>query len=607
MKKFTKSVLAASILSTLCFSAANAAKYTVVDKGEVNGVKFTYGQASNNAGEMAISGTNILNFPVQFEYISDATFDLIFLYAQSNAILSRDLEPIEDFEALKAGNPTANDLAWTVLYLNANASNPLFQKVGAVVAMYNAGAGSTTEEIAVFDKVFEGTGDLTRSTTDYVNGISNGSWLYGTASSPYVPIDHTTEVYDENGDVVESVTRTMFVKEFALDGEDGFITRGYLYSPSGDLIPVRPFDQTYGGISAVSDYNDDAQIAVGYASTEINETVLEVIESDDFVEINGQSQIGCKNPDSLNLIPFEVCVETILLSTAYSTEATKWTIDPVSGTTEVELLGKLITEQDEDDLRSFVSYAQKVNSSGVAVGYAEGWFNDNRTGPRDITQLYAVVYRDGKVLDFNENKAEYFNSRAYDINDNGIAVGHTSHWVNGSIRTSFYYVDTNEEQPTLVMPKDFFVGSASTARAINIHGQVVGEGEVEFHNDSGGQKQRRRNAFLYDIESDTFTNVNDLLSCEQRLDYTIVEARDIDDNGGISATALIKAPRLDAKGEPVEGVFDDVLRAVYLQTTDGEIEDCAQDDEKYERQGAGMGILATFMLSLFAIRRRLFK
>ena len=70
MNKFVKSILALGITSALGLSAVNAATYQVIDKGDVSSLKYTYSQEENNNGEAAISGTDIYNFPVQFQYLT---------------------------------------------------------------------------------------------------------------------------------------------------------------------------------------------------------------------------------------------------------------------------------------------------------------------------------------------------------------------------------------------------------------------------------------------------------------------------------------------------------------------------------------------------------
>jgi hypothetical protein len=594
MNKFIKSVLALGISSALSLSIAHAAKYEVIDKGGIDIVKFSYAQQENNQSQMAISGTDIYNFPVQFQYLDEDDFDDIISLAKlaNESIIA--LEDIEDESALRAGNPTANDLAWVVGFLEARSSSSLYQKVGAVVAMRNlTGNAGDTEDFVVFDKNFPDTTTLTRSTVDYVNGITNDGWIYGNGSAPYTEFPFT----DSDGEEVVHWVRDFTTRAF-FSPDSGNTIIELIPPTEGDDIPEA---SRYGGESAILDISDSG-FAVGYASTSIKQNYIDYIAND---------SAGCANQDKLADEPFEICLQGIV-SFMYNYDAIKWSLS-AEGVVTSETLGHLVT-QHEDDIQQLTNVAQAINNNGVAVGYATGWVDENETDPsaNESRSEYAVVYKNGEVKDFTEDHSEFFDSRAYDINNAGIATGHVRTWVNGNLRTKFYHVDTNDFDGTMVMirPDDFFKGSSSTARAINENGIIVGEGEVETHNDST-TNPRRKHAFMYDIASKTFTNLNDLLTCNS--DYTIIEARDINDNNEISASALVKAPRRDAKGvlmlDAVTGeqLLEDVVRAVTLKPITGEIEDCSEIEEKIERQGAGLGFISFFALLTFGFRRSLLK
>ena len=82
MKQFAKNILVLGVTSALSLSFLNlsqAATYEVVDKGNAENLEYTYGKKQNNQGVMAVSGTNIYNFPVQFEYFGDDDFDVVFV------------------------------------------------------------------------------------------------------------------------------------------------------------------------------------------------------------------------------------------------------------------------------------------------------------------------------------------------------------------------------------------------------------------------------------------------------------------------------------------------------------------------------------------------
>jgi hypothetical protein len=596
MNKFVKSVLALGISSALSLSIAHAAKYEVIDKGGIDIVKYSYAQQENNQSQMAISGSDLYNFPVQFQYFDTSDFDNIIALANVQHENVHALENIEDETALREGNPTANDLAWVVRFLNqpSISGSSLYQKVGAIVAMRNlTGQAGDTEDFVVFDKSFPDTTTLTRSTIDYVNGITNDGWIYGNGSAPYTAINFTKS---DGTEVVH------WIRDFT--------TRAFFSPDAGEtIIELKPPTEEdsiaenlrFGGESAILDISESL-FAVGYATTSIKQKYLDKI-----ADTTG----GCADEKILSNTPYEVCIQA-LVKDMYNTEAIKWTIS-FDGVTSTKTLGHLVTPH-EDDTRQFLNYAQAINNDGVAVGFAHGWWDENETDPstNESRQLYAVVYKNGEVKDFTEDHSEFFDSRAYDINNAGIAIGHIKTYVNGSLRTKFFHVDTNDFDGVMQMirPDDFFKGSSSTARAINENGIIVGEGEVETHND-GPSAPRRKHAFMYDIGTKIFTDLNDFLPCLS--DYTIIEARDINDNNEIAASALIKVPRRDAKGKLMvhkdtgEQLVEDVVRAVTLKPITGEIEDCSEVEEKVEREGAGLGFISLFALLTFGFTRRFLK
>ncbi len=586
MNKFVKSILALGVTSALGLSAVNAATYQVIDKGDVASLKYTYSQQENNNGEAAISGSNIYNFPVQFQYLDEDDYNAIVRLADSKYESEFALENIQDETALRAGNPTANDFSWVLRFLKERASSSLYQKVGDIFAMTNF--NGETELLTVFDEKFAGTDMYTRSTKEYISGITNEGWVYGNASAPYLPIAFTNSDGEEVTHWVRDFSKRGF---FSSDGGETIIE---IIPPSETDLPE---EQRFGGQSAILDISE-SQYAVGYVSTSIDQNAIDYINNE-----TG----GCADPDVLNDKPFDVCVQEIA-GEMYHTEAIKWTIDE-QGIVTSETLGQLVTPH-VDDEREFTSVAQAINNHGVAVGYANGWVDETETDPsvNEPISKYAVVFKNGLVTDFTDDHGKYFDSRAYDINDAGIAVGHVSTYVNGSLRTKFYHVDTNAETMEMILPTDFFNGSSSTARAINESGKIVGEGEVETHNDTPQRPNpRRTHGFLYDIASENFTDLNDFLTCDSA--YTIIEARDINDENEVSATALVRVPRRDSKGELMldeQGVqlMEDVVRAVTLRPIAGEVEDCSEVKEKIERQGAGIGFSSLFLLMLAGLRRK---
>jgi len=614
--KFAKNILVLGVTSALSLCSLNyshAATYEVVEVDK-DAEGYTYGGKLNIKEEMAVSGTNSYNFPVQFEYFDDTDFDNIEYLARTKHDYYYGLEEIEDpagfDERAKAGNATANDLAWAKLYLqdkSKSGSNPYFeyQIVADTAGLVNLDADDESipsSEKCIFDTDFSGTacsGVLTRSTIDVIEGITDTGVAFGTATAPYLPMEEFT---DKNGDIAQHWLRA--------HGQRGF----FIKSDGVTVVPVEPIMTDYGGgISAVFDMNENGT-AVGYSSYKLSEGREEdVLDPDN----------GCVEPNKFNT-PYDICVQ-YHQSGMYHIQAFKASL-AADDTVESEQLGLLITPHADDD-RGFSSQALAVNNNGVAVGYAHGWDDDEVVTPDSnerMTGSYAVIFKEDEegnkqVFDFNQPHY-YFNygsvypfSKARDINDSGIVVGYTSDVDYGWIK-KFFYVDTSvpDSEMKIVIPNGFFKSSKSTGFAVNTSGMVVGEAEIETHNDSQ-QNPRRTTGFMFDTSSDTpeMININNLLTCDSP--YNILKARDINDAGQISATAVIKSESYDAKGDAIlddsgNPVLIDVVRAVLLKPIEGgTIDDCGETEEKVERQGASVGsVILLSLLSLLGLRRRRF-
>lgn len=604
MRKIVKNIITLSIINALSLGAisyANAATYQLVDNGETTDQKYTYAQHQNENGDMSISGTSNYNFPVQFDYLDDVDFVSIQIFAANNYLSVHELDNIEDPEALVAGNPTANDLSWIVKWLKSTSSGKAYdieyQKVGDVVAMTNI--SGITQNINLWDSTFEGTETLTRSTIDIISGITNTNIAYGTGTAPYLPSDVFTDSSD--------VEHTFWLREH---GSRGF----YSYDQGANIYEVTPIETQYGGgISALVDVND-AGVGVGYSSYKLYQTYSDFIENE-----SG----GCADTDIVPAtMTLEACIGNALLGytnssiSPYHNMAIKAILN-ANGSPAIEQLGLLVTPH-EDDIRTYSSYALAINATGTAVGYADGFYDETVIEPSATetrAYQYAVVYKDGEVIDLSGEHEDRGTSIAYDINDAGIAVGHINEVVSGAFVSKFFYVDTNapEEQIKMVMPDDFFSNSDSTARAINNSNLIVGEGEVETHNESTSNP-RRTAAFVYDLNNDIFTNLNETIPCSLRLTYDIFEARGINDAGVISASAIIKVERKNSKGEVMldetgTPLTEDVVRAISLEPTPDDSEVCSADEEEetISRQGASVsyqGLL--IIMALFGLRRNLF-
>lgn len=585
MNKFVKSVLAVGIYSAVSISASYAAKYSVEPITELPSYEYTYGQKQNgNSQEFIVSAGQAYNFPFQVDELSDAILIAIYQLSFTNTFFG--LEPIADFEEFMAGNFTANAKGWIFLYLQSNATGVTSQKIGSPVFI---DSGSGPEQIQIFDTPFSDTNtELTQSTNDFVSGISTNGWLYGSGSAPSLPVVNT----DDN-----DVETTYWLSDFSL--------KAFISLDNGTtIIPVEAPENEFGGVSTILDMAEvnNTTTAVGYASVDVGQAAREFIESTETT--------GC-SLDELSDVLQQRCIQLAREADGgiYHLNAMKWSFDNTGAVTEAESLGLLVTPH-EDDNRLHLSRALAINSAGVAVGEATNWVDETETEPsaNEFTRIYAAMFKDGEVFDLAGDHSDQLGSRAYDINEQGIAVGHIikQDLVSGGGLTQYFYLDTNVEPLEMIYPDEFFINASSTARSINDNGLIVGDSEVEQNS-----QRSRRNGFLYDINTSTLTNLNDFLACNS--DYTITEARYINNANEITATAVITKPRRDAEGQLVvddngETVFEDVLEAVKLTPIAGEIESCdVVEGNVIERKGASFGWLLILLIPLLVLRKKAIK
>jgi hypothetical protein len=584
MNKFLKSAIALSVYSLANTSMAHAATYEVEPVAELATHEYTYGQNINDNGDTVISASLPYNFPILIDQLS--LTDLINIQSISFRASVFGLDPITTIEPLISGEGSANDLAWAVLFLNQSdqVSSLFYQKANDIASFVDLGSG--LQQLAIFDQPLENTDGLTQSSPTYINGITNENWLFGNASAPSLPTPYDSSL---NGE------RTYWLRAFE--------SKAFLSIDGGNsTFAVEAPETSHGGESGIFDMNNNRE-AVGYASIDVVEAVRDIIQNDT------EGENGCLDPDRLEIESFETCEQLIRTSVSlYRLQAYKWQFDASGQVISQEPLG-LLVESHPDDLNPSESYAQAINSHGVAVGYATGWLDDTVVEPaiNQTRSEYAVLYRDGEVIDFTGDHDTFFSARAFDINDEGIAVGHVTRSIAGVARTSFYYIDTNLAELATVIPDGFFNGSASSAKAINEQGLIVGQGQVENHIDTSGNT-RRTAGFLYDINNDTFNNLNDFLACDSP--YDIFEATDINELNEITASAVVSMPRRDAKGDLVfdesgNQLFEDVIKAVKLTPTNGVVENCEPDEEDvFKRQGASFHWLFILSLCVFRIFRK---
>ncbi len=367
------------------------------------------------------------------------------------------------------------------------------------------------------------------------------------------------------------------------------------YVTEDDTLDPTPIN--VGGNSIASAVNDNG-LVVGYASTELFETVS--------VNLDACLKALAAEESSTVPQPIDVCVQNLQNSglVSYQTRGYVWQLDPANLSIVSQqalpmnfVPEELPTEADRDNLY----LAQALGVSQTTNDYIVGRANQLSKSNRPLSTLYAQAwlanggeykpYLIGPTVEDNERIEQ---SIAYDVNDNGIAVGVVRRWVEGDRRNKFAVVDLSAEPEdyrggqrfVFTEPNDFFDSQsdlASIARSVNNDGIVVGNIEVDRVKDL----PRRIRAFAYNIAEDDFINLNELLTCNSRAyipfdeanegsvevdadgnqwnrvviedsqnfstnikyeaEITLVDANQISDDGTIVATALVKLPRVLTK------------------------------------------------------------
>lgn len=558
--------------------ASQAAVYNVTDIGMSDKVRSTYAAALNDNGHALVNGTGIFNFPIDLEAI-DFESDAIKLLLTEEQIAA-------------AQNGTVDTTVQTLLfsYINSNQGVNTIQKVGSSLALQKA---SNTDLTLV---PLRGADNL--SNTEQLYAVNNQNIAVGVATTPFSKQEFTTTPDPEDEDA-EAVTSTLWVP--AQQSLAGVIVR----NEQATIIPA-PYQAFGGGVTVARAISENNLIA-GYGSTGLPESTQETIE---------EVCLG-------NTLPVELCHYSY--RGRYIQRAMIWQLQDSGGVSEPQVYGFLgeknsgEEQSDENYTIIYSSEAKAVNQAGIAVGIST-YSDSSRSSCYNYDSIYGICYQwgpynnahaslfyEGEVKPLVDQQ-EWGSSDAVAINSDNIVTGYALKNINSGTRSKFFYHDYNTGNT--VFPDDFFSSSSSVAHDINDHGFIVGSGEVMV----SGSQSRRQRAFIYDINANTFTDLNTQIGCN--LPYTLVEANAINNNGEILATALIQREARDVKGNPVldssgNAVMEDVTTVVRLDPiANGQPESCDNDDNGnssggYEREGASFGWLSLLLsVGLFFRRKR---
>lgn len=539
-------------------------------------------------GNVAVTVTGTASNTTQFFAPANIPIDITLLDFEdpSLAIL------LSDVEAVMNGVISEDDfiiLATFVLSNNPLSAgsqiNPERQRVARLESYLGDQNGATA--LPILDVFDSDIGDVTRSVNSVINKVIDQNTYLGEANAPYLKVDFVLEDGEE--------VRLVF-HEFA---DRGFVVM------NDQLIELPPLADQAGGWSTATDMNNNLLVA-GSMSVNALEGTQTAVDA-------------CNDDDIRGDIPVEVCLSLIADSftvnagfpgildfneelIGYNIEGVLWQLDTSGNIVDTTTLGFIDTGGLESTLLDPFSRAFAVNDQGIAVGESLDFANGDVNQPSS----FAAVFMDGEAIAITDVN-EFNLSSAIDINNNNIVAGQAQSLIAGRLVSKLFTfnVDTGE----ITFPEDFFSSSDVDVSAINDAGLVVGSAESDFTT----TQQRRRSGFIFNPLDDTFLNINDLLECDSPFD--VISASDVNENGEIAATALI---RTDIRspitlndvtvGEGAQ-TEEDVLVALRLvPIPGGVIDDCtefdAAENPSAERNGAafGGGIMILTLLGIF--RRR---
>lgn len=579
-----------AILPLLSLCSVQAAVYNVVEVGEVPELKSTYASAINDAGDVVFNGAikvtktpagtgtqvtvfEYYNFPIRLEEIDfeDEDVQAFFTDEQladiSNGNIDADIQNI-----LLRINPTNQPIGNSISYLRAGNAEP--------------------ENLVLVDN------SLTRGNSEYLYGINASGVTVGTATSPFTRQSFTPEATEDTPDP-ETVER--WVPDLPYQSAAAIVAGSAISLPP-------PYLEYGGGVSAANNISDNGIVA-GFGSVGLVDEAIETLE---------ENCDGADEPVNTCYYSYHTNAATVpgtpnqqLSAFGYTQRGLLWQLNggTVSSPTVLGFLGDKNSQaaHAKENVRAinYYSEAKDVNNAGVAVGMS--LYSDSDR----VVYTSDQIYRAEHATLFVENEAlpmvdatEWQSSRAVAINNNDIAVGYAIKTINSANRSKLFYYDYPTDKTTFVT--GFFSSSTTVPQAINDSNQVVGSAEVII----AGTTTRRRHGFIYDIESDSFRDLNTLIACDSP--YTVVDANDINNNGVVLATAIVSREARDVMGDVVvdaqgNPVMEEVTTTIKLQpVANGEPDDCAGNEQEYERNGGstGLGSLVIGAALLWWRRRR---
>lgn len=543
-------------LSFLTIQTAHGAQYKVVELPITDLGKSSFPSAINNSGDVAVNLQSSYNPPIDINLID----------WDSSTIINN----LTNIEAAESGDFNIYDYTYLYSYITGNSESLFFQQV----ASYNAyiATDDSADQVPGFDTIDFSTNNYTNSVTTQIKSINDFGYAVGSSQDVFYTIDYT----NENSQDLTYVVNDFYSRGFAQIGRK--------------TVGLPPPDTTAGGLSVAYDINANNQIAgVGTAET---------------IESLQTSVDDCMNEDERGDRPEEACLRSVSITlgsdvSSYSQlRGIIWQVDDKGNVTDTYTLGMLITPS-SDDSAIYSSTAVAINDYGVAVGQSPNYYQDTSS----LTTA-AAIYINGKVMTINADD-EVYSSTAKDINNDNLVVGYASRNIDGSSVNRFFVHDIDADLTTY--PDGFFNSSASVATSINNQGMVVGYAQAE-----ATVGTRRNEGFLYDYHNNIFSGINRLLECNSA--YTITQANAINDDNEIAATAVVKGPQRNIKGEiatdssGAQIEVDYVVAVKLVPIRGGSVDNCdAYEEEELPRQGASVSWLLLIGFMGLALRMSRFR
>lgn len=565
--------LAVAVLMASGTMSAVAATYSVTPLPVKSIAKHNYARSIDNSGAMLTATQLEYNPPIDLERLDDSTF-------YTNASL-------ESEENVKQGIFSDRDYTTIVNFLLGARDTTSVQQL----ASFRSYLTDTVvyDLVPGFDEVTDKFDDYTQSVVTVARDSIDGNYVVGTSEGIYKELNYT----NKNGDELTYTYSEM--------GQQAFV------QVDGVTKRLAPVDTTLNGISEAFAVNQNLQVA-GYGTS----SFLQSTSVSGYTTV-AEKIAACDDDETRGDIPLEICYRNIRLQSGlngYYLQSTMlahvWQLDASGNVISTTTYPLVFTPAEDDELHYFTR-AFDINNNGVAVGESLTGETPVITRPESNalreSGRVATIFENGETVEFLP-RDENLQSAASGINDNNWITGYVLRAPNQIARQRLFVY--NKETGEARYPEGFFLSSGVDANAINNNNIVVGKADVE----ASTEKTRETHAFMYNIDTDEFVDLNDLISCDN--EYTLLEAVDINDDNEIIANARIHEPATYITGEEIidaEGqtsmTYD--IKAVKLSPiTNGSIETCeVVEDEAYKRKGATLSAWWLALLAgLVAFRRR---